>query len=99
LTLNGDTGISAGIKDELFSIIGKKRIIPIYSSVAGNGNNAMYTIVRLEGIRILDVKLTGSKNEKRVIIQPAKMVARNAILSSTGTRSSDFLVSPVMIVE
>lgn len=99
LELNGDTGISAGIKDELASNIGQKQIIPIYSSVSGNGNNAMYTIVRLEGVRILDVKLTGSKNGKRVTIQPAKMVARNAIISSTGSSSSQFLVSPVMIVE
>lgn len=61
LTLNGDTGISAGIKDELASIIGQKRIIPIYRSVSGNGNNATYTIVRFEGVRILDVKLTGPR--------------------------------------
>ena len=32
LFLNGDTGISAGVKDELASIIGKPRIIPIFSS-------------------------------------------------------------------
>ncbi|NND97437.1 MAG: hypothetical protein HKN47_08945, partial [Pirellulaceae bacterium] len=40
LELNGDTGISAGVKDEIASIIGQKRIIPIFSSVSGNGNNA-----------------------------------------------------------
>lgn len=99
LTLNGDTGISAGIKDELAAIIGQKRIIPIYSQVSGNGNNATYTIVRLEGVRILDVKLTGPKDGKRVIVQPAKMIARNAAIATTGSFSSNFLVSPVMIVE
>ena len=40
LYLNGDTGISAGVKDELASIKGQPRIIPIFSSVSGNGNNA-----------------------------------------------------------
>jgi hypothetical protein len=99
LTLNGDTGISAGIKDDLAAIIGQKRIIPIFSRVSGNGNNAIYTIVRLEGVRILAVKLTGSKNSKHLTIQPAKMVARNAILATDGPFSSDFLVSPVMIVQ
>ncbi len=99
LTLNGDTGISAGIKDELASIIGQKRIIPIYRSVSGNGNNATYTIVRFEGVRILDVKLTGPKDGKRVIVQPAKMLARHAIVSSGGGYTSDYLVTPVMIVE
>lgn len=99
LELNGDTGISAGIKDELASIIGQKRIIPIYTNVSGNGNNAIYRIVRLEGFQILDVKLTGPKNGKRVIVQPAKMVARNAILSTSESHSSDYLVTPVMLVE
>ena len=40
LYLNGDTGISAGVKDELASIKGQPRIIPIFSTVSGNGNNA-----------------------------------------------------------
>ncbi len=99
LDLNGDTGISAGIKDELASLIGKVRIIPIYAKASGNGNNAMFTIVRFEGIRILDVKLTGKKNQKRVIIQPAKVVARNAIIDKEGTSRSSHLVAPVMLVQ
>jgi Flp pilus assembly protein TadG len=99
LELNGDTGISAGIKDELASIIGQKRIIPIYENVTGNGNNATYRIVRFEGVQILDVKLTGPKNGKRVTVQPAKMVARQTILSTSESHSSDFLVTPVMLVE
>lgn len=99
LLLNGDTGISAGIKDELASLIGKVRIIPIYTSVAGNGNNAMFTIVRFEGVRILDVKLTGSKNDKRVIIQPAPAIARGAKIDYSGTNSSTHVYTPVMLVE
>ena len=74
LILNGDTGISAGVKDELASIIGKPRIIPIFSSVSGNGNNAMYTIVKWQGIRIMAVKLTGSMSQKHVTIQVAPVV-------------------------
>ena len=31
LELNGDTGISAGIKDELATLIGQTRVIPIFS--------------------------------------------------------------------
>jgi Flp pilus assembly protein TadG len=100
LELNGDTGISAGIKDELASLIGKKRIIPIYSSVAGNGNNATFTIVRWEGVRILDVKLTGKKDQKRVIVQPAKVVARGSKIDFEGRYTpSSHLVTPVMLVQ
>ncbi len=96
MTLNGDTGISAGVKDELASIIGKTRIIPIFSSVSGNGNNANYTIVKWVGVRILDVKLTGAMSQKRVIIQPAPVIARNGTVT-TGTSTSDYVYSPVIL--
>jgi len=99
LYLNGDTGISAGIKDELAAIIGQKRIIPIFQQVTGNGNNAMFEIVRFEGVQILEVKLTGSKNQKRVVIQPAHVIARGATYTSGGSVQSNTLRTPVMLVQ
>ena len=57
LYLNGDTGISAGVKDELASIIGKPKFIPIFREVTGPGNNCTYTIVNFAGIRILGCPL------------------------------------------
>lgn len=98
MTLNGDTGISAGVKDELASIIGETRIIPIFSTVSGNGNNATYTIVKWVGVRILDVKLTGSMSSKKLTIQPAAKIARNAVIADSGS-TSDFVYSPVVLVQ
>jgi Flp pilus assembly protein TadG len=99
MTLNGDTGISAGVKDELASIIGQPRCIPIFSTVSGNGNNANYTIVKWVGIRIMYVKLTGSMNSKKVIVQPAALIVRNAI-AGDGTRQwSDKIYSPVLLAQ
>jgi Flp pilus assembly protein TadG len=97
LTLNGDTGISAGVKDELASIIGDPRIIPIFDSVTGPGNNAQYTIVQFAGVRIMEVKLTGSNSSKRVIIQPCKMIIKGGIPAS-GPQTSHFIYSPVWLV-
>jgi hypothetical protein len=97
LDLNGDTGISAGVKDELASIQGQPRIIPIFSQVVGPGNNAEYTIVQFVGVRILDVKLTGSMTSKRVIVQPAKVVTRGGIPRSD-TQHSYYVYSPVWLV-
>ncbi len=97
MTLNGDTGISAGVKDELASIIGEKRIIPIFSSVSGNGNNANYTIVRWCGVRIIDVKLTGKMSGKKLIIQPAAVLASCGMVTTTATHSSDYVLSPVLL--
>jgi Flp pilus assembly protein TadG len=98
LFLNGDTGISAGVKDELASIIGKPRIIPIFSSVSGNGNNAMYTIVKWQGIRIMAVKLTGSKSQKHVTIQVAPIVT-HGVIPATASGSSEHVYSPVVLIK
>jgi Flp pilus assembly protein TadG len=97
LELNGDTGISAGVKDELNSIKGQPRLIPIFSIVVGPGNNAQYTIVHWAGVRIMEVKLTGAMNQKRVIVQPCPMVLEGAIASSTET--SNYVYSPVVLVK
>jgi Flp pilus assembly protein TadG len=97
LYLNGDTGISAGIKDELASIMGDPRVIPIFESVSGNGNNAMYTIVKWQGIRVVAVKLTGSMSQKHVMIQVAPILVSGAIQSPT-SGTSGHVYSPVALV-
>ncbi len=99
MTLNGDTGISAGVKDELASIIGQPRIIPIFSTVSGNGNNAQYTIVKWVGVRILNVTLTGALSKKAVIIQPAPIISRNSVISSSDISTSDYVYSPVLLAQ
>ncbi len=97
--LNGDTGISAGVKDELRSIIGQPRMIPIFRRVSGPGNNAQYTIVAFVGIRVMEVNLTGKQTSKRVIVQPAKMVTLGGIPSYTeGEQTSYFVYSPAWLV-
>lgn len=98
LYLNGDTGISAGVKEELASIIGEPRCIPIFESVHGPGNNAIYTIVAWQGIRIVDVKLTGPMSKKHVTIQMAPVVSKGMIPSTT-VGQSNYVYSPVILVE
>lgn len=98
LQLNGDTGISAGVKDDLASIIGQPRIIPVFRSVVGPGNNAQYTIVKFAGVRVMYVKLTGSMSSKKVLIQPAPVITRGAIPSPSAAPQSHFVYSPVWLV-
>jgi Flp pilus assembly protein TadG len=98
LFLTGDTGISAGVKDELDSIVGQKRVIPIFREVNGNGNNAVYTIVKFAGVRILEVKLTGRMSGKRVIVEPAPIVARYVKIATEPVSRSDYVYSPVVLV-
>ena len=86
------------MKEELESIKGKPRIIPIFRSVSGNGNNAEYTIVKFVGVRVMYVKLTGSMSSKRVIIQPASIVTRGVIPSTGDSQKSYFVFSKPILV-
>ncbi len=97
LSLNGDTGLSAGVKFQLETIKGQPRMIPLFTSVAGPGNNAWYTITAFTGIRIMEVKLTGNMNGKRVIVQPAKIIMSGGI-PATGDQKSYNIFSPVWLV-
>jgi Flp pilus assembly protein TadG len=90
LLLEGDTGISASLKNELKAIIGQPRAIPLFSEVSGPGDNSIFTIVGFAGMRIVDVKLTGAMELKSVIIQPANVVDDSTI-TEEGPGSSYFV--------
>jgi Flp pilus assembly protein TadG len=98
LTLNGDMGISSGVFDELVSIIGKTRVIPIFDSVSGTGHNCTYTIVQWAGVRILDMKLVGSSSSKRLTVQPASVVSKYASPNPDSTPTSWFVYTPPKLV-
>ncbi|SIO23916.1 Putative Tad-like Flp pilus-assembly [Singulisphaera sp. GP187] len=76
-TFDGNPGISAGIKDDLASIIGKPVIIPIYDTNGGNGNNAWYRVVNFQAVRVMSVNFQG--NPKYVIVQPCLVTEPAAI--------------------
>jgi hypothetical protein len=84
ITFEGNPGISAGIKDDLTSIIGRPVFLPIYDQTGGNGNNAWYRVIKFAGVRILDVNFQG--NPKYVIVQPA-MIRDATAIPSTGETS------------
>ena len=97
LHLPGDTGMSAAIKDDVRSVIGSVKVIPVYESVINPGNNAQYTIVKWVGVRIMDENLVGAN--KRMVVQPAKIVAKGGIGGQTGTTTSNYVYSPVWLVK
>ena len=83
LTLGGNPGISAGIKSDLDAIIGQARFVPIYTTVSGNGNNTVYTIVKFAGVRLLASNFQG--NPKYVIVQPALVNDMTAVAGTAET--------------
>ena len=78
VSLQGDTGVSAGIKDELEAIYGQCRAILLFTTVYNPGNNALYEVVDLAGVRVMEVKLTGSLEYKHLSVQVCQTVLGNA---------------------
>ncbi len=96
--LDGNPGLSAALKAPLTDIIGQPRAIPIFSAVSGPGANAVYTIVKFVGVRVLDVQLTGSPSQKHVTIQPAPYTDAT-IVPGNVTLTNDSILAPVQLVQ
>ncbi|HUY91283.1 MAG TPA: TadG family pilus assembly protein [Pirellulales bacterium] len=100
LVLPGNPGISAGFKSALASIVGQTRVIPVFSTVSGNGNNAEFTIVQWFGIRVMAVNLTGSMTSKYLMVQPANVFIQQGIVPATsGSQTSYAAYSPVWLIK
>jgi hypothetical protein len=97
LEINGDTGITASMKDALGDVIGKPRTIMVYNHVVGNGDNAMFTVPRFVGVRVLDFKTTGAARDKYILVQPA-MVQDKSAVADGDTQTSNFVGQPVHLV-
>ncbi|NND97929.1 MAG: hypothetical protein HKN47_11435 [Pirellulaceae bacterium] len=95
LELSGNPGLSASIQKDLQAIIGQPRVMPIYRSVDGNGNNAVYTIVKFVCVRIMYANLSG--NDKGVYVQPASMAFPGVIQGSTNGSSSGVYSPPRLV--
>jgi len=96
LVLQGDTGISAGMKDELDLIKGEPKLIPIFTEASGNGNNSQFTIVKFVPVTVVAVKLSG--NPKYVMVQPTKYVGTDVIPGTDTTITADSYFTPVVLV-
>lgn len=98
MSLDGNPGLSAAIKAPLTAIIGQPRALPIFSQVSGNGANAVYTIVKFVGVRVLDVQLTGSPSQKHVTVQPCPYTDPTVVPGNT-TLTSDSILAPVQLIQ
>jgi hypothetical protein len=72
-TTTGDTGISAGIKDDLQAVIGECRAVLLFESVTSVGNTSTFSITRIMGVRLMHVELTGQLEYKHLRVQLCQM--------------------------
>jgi hypothetical protein len=100
IAMTGNTGISAGFKSALSSIVGQKRMIPLFDSCSGNGNNAVYEVCAFVPVEICYCNLTGSMSSKCLIVQPCTMFTGGTLpRTSSGTTTSYYIYSPIHLVQ
>jgi Flp pilus assembly protein TadG len=104
---NANTGLSQGMKDGVYAIIGETRLIPIYDHITSDklniaGNNAEFNIVHWGVVRVTESKFRGNK---KTFIDATKAYTYDGALlanedlsdtSYTGFDDSIF-ASPVLI--
>jgi hypothetical protein len=97
ISFTGDTGISAGFKPELDLIKGQTKLIPIFDTVAGNGTNAIFHVIKFVPVTIVKVQMT--TNPKSVIVQPATYFSEFVIQDKTGApiQGDTYFTLPALI--
>jgi hypothetical protein len=99
INLPGDPGVSAAIENDLIAILGQDRILPIFTSVNGNGANASYSIVKFVGVKVVKADLRGALNHKAVVLQPSNFAIEEATtnMKMPLNQSGTIFVKPTFI--
>lgn len=71
-TVKGGPGMKSALQSSFQQIIGKPRILPLYSSYSGNGSNTYYQIVAFAGVTF--VKAEGRGSNMDFVIQPCIVI-------------------------
>lgn len=78
--IGGTPGLKASLKDDLESRLGDVIGFFIHQSVAEQGANAEFTTVDIQFGRLMHVNLTGSPQNKVVIVQPAAYIGEDIVV-------------------
>jgi hypothetical protein len=98
LQLAGNPGLSAALQNALNQIYGQPRAIPIFTQVSGPGANAVYTIQKFVGVRVLNVKLSGSPSQKHCWVQPCPFTD-GTVVPGNVTLTKDSILAPVQLIQ
>ncbi|MBM4005758.1 MAG: hypothetical protein FJ295_21140 [Planctomycetes bacterium] len=97
--VNGDPGLSVGIKSAIQAIHGQSRLVPIYDTVSGNGNNAEYRVVGWGAVVVVDSHWTGNNKSvtiKKTYAYDGHLRAQGSLSNSTGTIEGVY-TSPALV--
>ncbi len=95
--ITGDPGLKASLEKAIQERIGDVVAIPVHDQVTGSGANAVYRIIGVRFVRVMDVKLQGSSNSRGLWLQPVSY-AGAGVITSAGAPSSDGNAGKIMLV-
>jgi Flp pilus assembly protein TadG len=96
LVLPGNPGISASCVGAASSIVGQPRVLALYSTASGTGDNCRYTIVGFAGATLVESRLNGSLPAQHLTIQPCWCIDPNA-LGGGNPGTSWYVVKPLAL--
>ena len=99
-TLQGDTGVSSGIKDEIEAVYGQCRTMLLFDTLYNPGNNALFHVIDMAGIRIMQVEMSGALEFKHLSVQVCQSTLGNAtphVEKSIGKDTTVF--TPLILIE
>ena len=101
VSMQGETGLSTGLKHSIEPIHGQTRIVPIYNSNSGAGGNLLeYNVVKWGVVKVVDSNWQGAKNTNVTIAKWYDYhgeLSPNPDLSSTTEYIEGAYTSPVLV--
>jgi hypothetical protein len=100
IELNGDTGLSAGLKFAVQDIETQMRIAPVYKKMTGKGGNLEFEIVEWAAIEVVSSAWNGSQNSsievRKSFTYDERLYPVNDLSDLTNTIAGAFTV-PVLV--
>ncbi len=101
-TMQGDSGLSSGLKQSVLQVEGQKKLIPLYDALGGHltGNNVEFHVIGWGVVEVIGSEWQGSTNT-RVIVKKSHLfngkLRPKGSLSSTSGYIDGAYTSPVLV--
>jgi len=100
LTVQGDTGLSAGLKLAMDDVVGQFRFVPVYDQVSDNGNNAQYDVIGWGVVKVIGSNFAGNKNTyvelEKTFAYVSKLTPQRNLANTSGIIAGAF-TTPVLV--
>ena len=91
-SMTGNPGISGGLTEYVEQRVGDVVGFFLHDGVTMDGQNAEFNIVDIRFGRIMEIDLTGSPKNKRLVIQPATYSGPGVLTNSAAPSSEGMVV-------